>query len=408
MVFGKEIQMSGLLFVFLVWVLVFCANGIQGFYAVVEIHDNDGSSTLKECSFPAIFNFGDSNSDTGGKSAAFDPIGTPNGETFFGKPSGRACDGRLIVDFMAEELGFAYLRAYLDSLALGSFKNGANFATAGSSVRKDMGYSPFHLDAQLAQFKQFKARTIEIVNSTQQEKGKADLPKPEDFSKALPKPENLYIGKQARRPDIGQNDLQFGLNTSEGARAAIPDILDQFSAAIQQLHGEGARVFWVHNTGPIGCLPRPRNNKLYYGKETLDKNGCVISLNEIAQEFNKQLKSKLTQLKANLTGAAFTYVDAYAAKYNLINSAKDQVKKSYKLHFAGFVDPLDYCCCHEKVVKNATACANPLEHISWDGIHYTEAANQWFAKFILMVLCQTRRFQSIKLAMLNNVHSVYA
>ncbi|KAI3907685.1 hypothetical protein MKW98_016329 [Papaver atlanticum] len=364
MVFRKEIQMSGFLFVFLFWVFVLSTDGIGGLSAVDKnIDDNGFSSTLKTCNFPAVFNFGDSNSDTGGHSAAFYAIGTPNGETFFGKPSGRACDGRLIVDFMAEELGLAYLRAYLDSLALSSFKNGANFATGGSPIRKDKGYSPFHLDAQIAQFRQFKARTIDIVNSTQQGKGKADLPKPEDFSKAL------YTF------DIGQNDLQFGLSTPEGARAPIPVILDQFATAVQQLYSEGARVFWVHNTGPIGCLPS--NNKYYYGKEPLDKNGCVISLNEIAQEFNRQLKSKLAQLKANLTGAAFTYVDAYTAKYNLINYAKDQ----------GFVDPLDFCCCPEKVVINGTVyggpCANPLTHISWDGIHYSEAANQWVAKFIL-------------------------
>lgn len=52
------------------------------------------------CDFPAIFNFGDSNSDTGGKSAAFHRIPYPNGETFFHKPSGRYCDGKLIIDFI--------------------------------------------------------------------------------------------------------------------------------------------------------------------------------------------------------------------------------------------------------------------------------------------------------------------
>lgn len=52
-------------------------------------------------SIPAIFNFGDSNSDTGGLAAgiAF-PIGQPNGQTYFLQPSGRFCDGRLIIDFL--------------------------------------------------------------------------------------------------------------------------------------------------------------------------------------------------------------------------------------------------------------------------------------------------------------------
>lgn len=53
--------------------------------------------------YPAVFNFGDSNSDTGGLAAgiAF-PVGTPNGETYFNKSSGRFCDGRLIIDFLSK------------------------------------------------------------------------------------------------------------------------------------------------------------------------------------------------------------------------------------------------------------------------------------------------------------------
>ena len=54
------------------------------------------------CNFPAIFNFGDSNSDTGGKSAAFHRLLSPNGDSFFHKPSGRYCDGKVILDFMGE------------------------------------------------------------------------------------------------------------------------------------------------------------------------------------------------------------------------------------------------------------------------------------------------------------------
>lgn len=59
-----------------------------------------GGSGPRRCKFPAIFNFGDSNSDTGGISAALSEFHEPNGETFFGHPSGRVCDGRLILDFI--------------------------------------------------------------------------------------------------------------------------------------------------------------------------------------------------------------------------------------------------------------------------------------------------------------------
>lgn len=54
----------------------------------------------KQCSFPAIFNFGDSNSDTGAISAAFGQAPPPNGITFFHTPAGRFSDGRLIIDFI--------------------------------------------------------------------------------------------------------------------------------------------------------------------------------------------------------------------------------------------------------------------------------------------------------------------
>lgn len=62
-----------------------------------------GGGSLPPCGFPAIYNFGDSNSDTGGISAAFVPMPPPYGVPFFHKPAGRDCDGRLIVDFIGKE-----------------------------------------------------------------------------------------------------------------------------------------------------------------------------------------------------------------------------------------------------------------------------------------------------------------
>lgn len=53
--------------------------------------------------YPAVFNFGDSNSDTGGLVAGVgDRLEPPNGQTYFQKPSGRFCDGRLIIDFLSK------------------------------------------------------------------------------------------------------------------------------------------------------------------------------------------------------------------------------------------------------------------------------------------------------------------
>lgn len=91
----------------------------------------------------------------------------------------------------------------------------------------------------------------------------------------------------------------------------------------QVLYSEGARIFWIHNMDPIGCLPF--SVMMYQPKaHNVDRNGCVMPQNEMAKEFNRQLKEKVSQLRTQLPSAAFTYVDVYLAKYALISDAKQQ------------------------------------------------------------------------------------
>ncbi|KAL5552782.1 hypothetical protein UlMin_040183 [Ulmus minor] len=319
-----------------------------------------------DCDFPAIFNFGDSNSDTGGLSAAFNRLPFPYGETFFHKPSGRFSDGKVIVDFIAEKLGLPFVSAYLDSIGT-NFRHGANFATGGSTIEEvdgnifGAGFSPISLKIQLSQFKQFKARTEELFNEGSHTA--TNLPRPEDFSKAL------YT------LDIGQNDLHYVLKfmTEEQLKASISNIISVFVQAMKDLYQLGARAFWIHNTGPVGCLPY----SVVYFPQKIDQNGCVKAYNEVAMEFNKQLSDSISELRIQLSNAVLTYVDIYSAKYSLISEAKKH----------GFVDPFGYCY-GEKTRGNASessgaACSDPSVYISWDGVHYTHAANKWVASQIL-------------------------
>ena len=73
--------------------------------SAILLLQNPVVASTHECDFGGIFNFGDSNSDTGGLSAAFGQAPYPHGETFFHAPVGRLCDGRLIIDF----IGFLFL-----------------------------------------------------------------------------------------------------------------------------------------------------------------------------------------------------------------------------------------------------------------------------------------------------------
>ncbi|MBA0640829.1 hypothetical protein Goklo_023731, partial [Gossypium klotzschianum] len=254
------------------WKLVYVIGILALGFAVKS--NADGSIS---CGFPAIYNFGDSNSDTGGISATLNEILPPN----------------------AEGIKLPYLSAYMDSIGT-NFRHGANFATGGSSVRPP-GFSPFNLGIQISQFIQFKARTTTLYNQLSLNRriplSISNLPRPAEFSQAL------YTF------DIGQNDLGHGFQTmsEKQVRDSIPDIVGELSKAIHILYKEGARFFWIHNTGPLGCLPY----NVIYGKKpgNVDKNGCVKAQNEAAIEFNKQLKNKITWLRTQLPFAKFTYVD---------------------------------------------------------------------------------------------------
>lgn len=334
----------------------------------------------QDCRYPAIYNFGDSNSDTGSVSAAFGRVHPPNGDTFFGKPSGRYSDGRLIIDFIAQQLGLPYLSAYLDAIE-GIFQHGAGFAASGTTIQPvdgklyGLGFNPLYLNIQVSQFEQLKERTAELYKRGKAADLQNRLPRLKDFSEAL------YTF------DIGQNDIHYGLMnmTEEEVMRSVPDLVNQVASAIEKLHQLGARTFWIHNTGPIGCLPYfTTNNPPKPGNA--DEIGCIKSFNDVAEEFNNQLRDRVSQLRIQLPDAALVYADIYSAKYYLIREAKKN----------GFVDPFGYCCkhpdnpelkCWDKLVTNgtdifATSCETPSNYISWDSIHYTEAANKWIANQI--------------------------
>ncbi|KAG8079942.1 hypothetical protein GUJ93_ZPchr0007g4135 [Zizania palustris] len=268
------------------------------------------------CGFPAIFNFGDSNSDTGGLSALLDAVPPPFGRTYFGMPAGRFSDGRLTIDFMAQSLGIRYLSSYLDSVG-SNFTQGANFATAAASIRPPngsisvSGISPISLDVQTSEFEQFINRSQFVYNNI----GgiyREILPKAEYFSRAL------YTF------DIGQNDLTVGYfanMSTEQVEAYIPRLMERFIAAVQRVYRLGGRYFWVHNTAPLGCLTyavvlRPDI------AAPKDEAGCSVAYNAAARSFNARLRETVARLRVALPDAAVTYVDVYTAKYRLVSQAK--------------------------------------------------------------------------------------
>lgn len=170
-------------------------------------------------------------------------------------------------------------------------------------------------------------------------------------------PKEDYFTRALYTFDIGQNDLTAGykLNmTIQQVEDYVPDLMTQLSNAIkvkkresnhknfifltafltkngiflcvwadilQKVYAQGGRSFWVHNTGPVGCLPYVLDRFLVTAAQ-VNKFGCATPFNDVAQYFNSRLKETIDGLRKVLPLAAITYVDVYSVKYNLITRAK--------------------------------------------------------------------------------------
>ncbi|KAL8171217.1 hypothetical protein V2J09_023021 [Rumex salicifolius] len=331
---------------------------------------------------PAVFNFGDSNSDTGNLPAGLGfSLVPPYGQAYFGNQTARFCNGRLIVDFLMYGMNLPFLNAYLESIGTPNFHTGINFAAAGSTIHPATAYSicPFSFGVQVSQFLRFKARVLAFLSQS------------DKLDKYLPAEDYFYKGLYMF--DIGQNDLAgaFYSKSYDDVLALIPSYLAEFQAGVERLYYGGARNLWIHNTGPLGCLA---HNIAKFGtsKSMLDEIGCVQTHNQAAKAFNQQLHDHCQKLQGQFTDINITYVDVFSIKLDLIaNHSK-----------YGFEEPIMVCCgyggpplnydsrvgCGEISVLNGTSvsakgCNESNKYVSWDGTHYTEAANQHVASQIL-------------------------
>ncbi|GFP93596.1 GDSL esterase/lipase at1g09390 [Phtheirospermum japonicum] len=300
----------------------------------------------------------------------------PDGRAFFHKPTGRLCDGRLVIDFLCENLKTSYLTPYMDSLEP-NFTNGVNFAIAGSSTLPK--YVPFSLGVQILQFMRFHNRSLEYQSKgtyihVAYNEGFKNLVREEDFKNAL------YT------IDIGQNDLRGAFNSLSYPEIIerIPFFISEIRDAMWGIYLLGGKNFWVHNTGPFGCLPENLGSRITNAND-FDQFGCIKYMNEGAKAFNAELSALCQGLRFQMKNSTIVYVDIYSIKYNLFaNSA------SY-----GFKNPLMACCGHGGPPYNYdpslkcrdnvgyTVCEQGSRYISWDGLHYTEVANAIVAGEIL-------------------------
>ncbi|CAM0908009.1 unnamed protein product [Alopecurus aequalis] len=339
-------------------------------------------ATYGKTQYDRVFSLGDSLTDTG--NAAILPVTaggpfttSPYWQAHIKGPSGRASDGLLVIDFIVESLRLPQPTPYLAGSTAEDFRHGVNFAVGGATAldmaflesRGITSFVPISLGNQTTWIN----GVLQLLASTRKEQRKI-------MASSL-----FYLG------EIGFNDYSFALlsnaNDTVGlAVSLVPDIIGVIRSALIDTIAAGARTMVVMGMIPMGCEPEllallPSSTPGYYDPAS----GCIAQFNQVAQLHNRALNRMLAQLRRAYPGTSIHYGDLYHPITALISSPG-------KYGFAG--TPLAACCGGGGGPYNfnftffcgtplSTACADPSGAVSWDGIHYTEAANRFVASAML-------------------------
>ncbi|XP_027338358.1 GDSL esterase/lipase At5g45910-like [Abrus precatorius] len=336
-------------------------------------------SNANPVSYEAIFNFGDSISDTG-NAATYNPAmpsNSPYGSTYFKHPSGRMSDGRLIIDFIAEAYGLPMLPAYLNLTKEQDIRKGVNFAYAGATALSENFFlqkqvnipvaAAYSLNVQLDWFKKLKS-------SLCQNKEECD----NLFKKSL-----FIVG------EIGGNDINalIPYKNITALQELVPPIVEEITNITTKLIEEGAVELAVPGNFPIGCnsgvLTIVNSDK----NDDYDQFGCLTSYNDFIENYNEQIKKAIDILRQKNSQVKIIYFDYYGAAKRLFQAPQEygfpsERKETFK------------ACCGKGEPYNvdinifcgspaSITCSDPSKHINWDGVHFTEAAYKQIAKGIL-------------------------
>lgn len=280
------------------------------------------------------------------------------------KPTGRFCNGKLVIDILTDIMGFhAYPPPYLSPQASG--KNlllGASFASAAAGYDHDAAVhkQAIPLSGQLEYFKEYKSKLNELVGGNKSE----------------------YIVKEALYVlSAGTADfLQNYYLSSSLKKAYTPDqyasfLASSFSNFVKELYGLGARRIGVTSLPPLGCLPAAID--LFRSHEK----GCVISINKGAQNFNDKINSSAASLRKQFPDLKITVLDIFNPLLEIVQSPSKH----------GFVEARKGCCGAGSVKTNRYLCkpgregicSNADEYVFWDTVHLSEATNQLLADAVL-------------------------
>ncbi|MCO5553625.1 hypothetical protein L7F22_007150 [Adiantum nelumboides] len=314
--------------------------------------------------FPAYFIFGDSLVDVGNNNfitTVAKANNLPFGIDFPGGPTGRFTNGKTVTDFLCEYLSLPFPPPYLAPTTRGAaILQGVNYASAAAGIVRSTGYDfigRVDMDTQLVWF----SNNVKELKEQLGENGAQELIRKSLYSVTVGANDfvNNYILKGS------PTSLQY--NTTQFQKV----LLDKQTQQLTELHKMGARNIVVTSIGPIGCIPAVVARR--------SKNGeCVEFVNNLARNFNVQLKLLVSQLNAQLSGSNFFYAETFDSIFEYRNNPQ---KYGFKYG--------DTACCGAGKYNGKVLCLpvfkpcpDRANYVFWDCFHPAEGPNKIFAAFL--------------------------
>ncbi|CAM6099719.1 unnamed protein product [Calypogeia fissa] len=312
---------------------------------------------------PASFVFGDSLVDLGNNNyiptlakSNFYPYGV---DFINGQATGRFCNGRTVLDIVAQLMNQPFLPPYLAPTTQGpAILQGVNYASAAAGILDNTGANfigRIPMNRQLEYFQNTQAEFRQLLTPTLAE---------QVFRKSL------YFTV------IGGNDYinNYLLSDSPTRPLYTPQqyedyLISEFSTQLTQLYHLGARKITVFNVGPLGCIPAQlAMNNVQDGR-------CIEYINDYVQGFNAAMGLLLNTLTVQLQGSTFLYGNAYDLMIDKILHPSNY----------GLVNVNAGCCGLGQYngqfpcVTGITPCSERNAYLFWDPFHPTDAVNAQLA-----------------------------